>query len=220
MSSNKIVYLSKNNHPLFSTDIDNSDHLSNSEYKTYKAEPYYSLLVTFFRILPKEIIRLILKYYKEPTINLTGRTLRRLKNTIHNKSFSEFKNIYDMEYVHDENIFNYFEFCDKPPCPDLNFYKFCVCRHSSSPNDVEHWVNEKICIPMQKISRYNYTKECMCPNGKRYLAYKMIYDNIDINEKYMENYDLMINHVIESGPIYLHYYPFIENENNFEIEIE
>jgi hypothetical protein len=209
MSTHDIVYLSRNNHPLFTIDIDNSDYLSNLEYKIYKAEPYYSLLVTLFRILPKDIIRLIIKYYKDHPINLTGRTLRRLKKSIHKRSFSEFQFIYDMEYINDSNIFNYFEFCDKPPCPDFNFYKWCFCRHTY-PNDIEYWVNEKISIPMQQISRYNYTKECRCPNGKRYLAYRMIYNDIDIHFMNTGSYELMINHVIESGPIYLNYFPFVE----------
>ncbi len=174
------------------------DHLSNIEYKTLKAEPKYTLLVTLYKILPKDIIQFITTYYPL-FLNLAARTLRRLDASIDKCIFNDFKIIYDNEYISDSNICNYFEFTE------VNPYHLCECHK-----------NKEI-----QISRNFHIKECRCQNGKRFLAFKMIYNiayqdvNINYFKKVMDKIDItkfqrMIDHVIDSGPIDQEYFPIFE----------
>ena len=76
---------------------DSLDHLSNSEYKKLLAEPRYTLLVALYKILPKDIIRTIIQYNSDlKPVDLTGRTLRRLDNSIEKGLFTEFKTIFEI----------------------------------------------------------------------------------------------------------------------------
>lgn len=177
---------------------DNSmDHLSNSAYKSLLAQPNYTLLVTLYKILPKDIIQFIITY-SPLLLNLAGRTLRRLDASIDKWIFDEFKMIYDYEYMSDPNIYNFFEFTE------VNPYHLCQCTKYKEI----------------LLSRNFYIKECRCQNGKRYLAFKMIYylkhkptginvykthDNIDDT-----TFQQMIDHVINSGPIDQEYLPIYE----------
>lgn len=175
-----------------------SDHLSNAEYKRLQAEPNYTLLVALYKILPKDIIQFIVTY--SPVLfNLVGRTLRRLDATIDKCIFDEFKMIYDNEYLVDPNIYNFFEFTE------VNPYQLCECtKHKEI-----------------QISRNFYIKECRCQNGKRYLAFKMIFNAAnqpfgnDHFKKVMDKIDItkfqrMIDYVIDSGPIDQDYLPIFE----------
>lgn len=191
MDSSKTVYYN-----LYNPEI-SSDHLSNAAYKTLRAEPNYTLLVALYKILPKDIIQFIVEY-SSLLLNLAGRTLRRLDASIDKWMFDDFKMIYDNEYLPDPNICNFFEFTE------VNPYHLCEC---TKYKEVE-------------LSRNFYIKECRCQNGKRYLAFKMIYylkykpvginiykthDNIDEN-----TFQRMIDHVIDSGPIDTEYLPIYE----------
>lgn len=173
------------------------DHLSNAAYKTLQAESIYTLLVTLYKILPKDVIQFI-STYSTLLLDLAGRTLRRLDASIDNCIFDDFKMIYDNEYISDPNICNFFEFTEYNP------YHLCECTKYKE-------------IP---LSRNFYIKECRCQNGKRYLAFKMIYylkykplginiykthDNIDDN-----TFQRMIDYVIDSGPIDTEYLPIYE----------
>jgi hypothetical protein len=173
------------------------DHLSNATYKTVQAEPNYTLLVTLYKILPKDVIQFIVGY-SPLLLNLAGRTLRRLDASIDKWLFDDFKMIYDNEYISDPNICNFFEFTE------FNPYHLCECTKYKE-------------IP---LSRNFYIKECRCQNGKRYLVFKMIYylkhkpDGINIYKTHDNIDDIifqrMIDHVIHSGPIDQEYLPIYE----------
>ena len=92
MNSSKNLYYS-----LYNPDT-SSDHLSNSEYIGLQAEPNYTLLVTLYKILPKDIIQFIVKY-SPLFLNLAGRTLRRLDASIDKCIFDDFKIIYDSNAI-------------------------------------------------------------------------------------------------------------------------
>lgn len=192
MESSKTFYYS-----LYNPET-SSDHLSNAAYKIIQAEPNYTLLVALYKILPKEIIQFIVKY-SPLLLNLAGRTLRRLDASIEKCAFDEFKTIYDNEYMVDPNICNFFEFTE------VNPYHLCEC---TKYKEVE-------------ISRNFHIKECRCQNGKRYLAFKMVSnaayraDSINFLKKDIKKFDIdmfniMIEYVIDSGPIDLDYFPIYE----------
>ena len=209
---------------------DTLDHLSNSEYKTLLAEPTYSLLVALYKILPKDIIRTIIQYNSDlKPVDLTGRTLRRLDNSIEKGLFTEFKTIFETEYMYNPLISNFFEYFDGSRYPTyFNCYDLCNCRTCCNNDYFGNFSGNlpcNLCEP-KRISRNFYVKECKCLNGKRFLAFQMVYkfayEIIDIpkkknkkkgkrKEKYNNPYQLMIDHVIETGPIDFEYNPVIED---------
>jgi hypothetical protein len=223
---------------------DRLDYLSNAEYKTLLAEPTYSLLVALYKILPKDMIQLINQYNpSQIPVDLTGRTIRRLDNSIEAGQFKEFQSIYDTEYMCNPSISNFFEFVDQSRYPTyFNYYDLCSCRNCCNDDYFQNFSGNlpcNLCEP-KMISRNFYVKECKCQNGKRFLAFQMIYRfayeiiDIDINQrnkgnkerkgkkgkrkridqnKYNKPFQLMIDHVIESGPIDLEFNPVIEENN-------
>jgi hypothetical protein len=194
MDSSKTFYYS-----LYNPD-NSSDHLSNAAYKIIQAEPNYTLLVTLYKILPKDVIQFIVEY-SPLFLNLAGRTLRRLDASIDKCMFDDFKTIYDNEYMAEPNICNFFEFSE------VNPYHLCECTK----------------YKVVQISRNFYIKECRCQNGKRYLAFKMVFnaanrafsinflkkvtDKIDVN---IDIFQRMIDYIIDSGPIDTEYLPIYE----------
>ena len=198
------------------------DHLSNTKYKTSKAEPFYTLLVVLHNILPKDIIRLMVQYNSDyEPVDLTGRTVRRLYSAVENGQFKEFQTIFDTEYMCNPLVSNYFEFFDEPRYKEQWYcYQLCECRPCC--ND-EHFCN--LCEP-EILTRNFCVKECKCLNGKRYLAFQIIYRfayeiiNIpngkkgkkDKKNKHYNAYQLMVDHVIASGPIDFKYIPLFETE--------
>jgi hypothetical protein len=210
---------------------DRLDYLSNAEYKTFKAEPIYTLLVALYKILPKDMIQIIIQYYSyQIPVDLTGRTIRRLDWSIERGLFKEFQSIYDTEYMCDPLVANFFEFIDESRYPTyFNYYDLCSCRTCCNNEYFGNFSGNlpcNLCEP-KKISRNFYVKECKCQNGKRFLAFQMVYkiayEIIDIpnkkckkekgkrKEKYNNPYQLMIDHVIRSGPIDFEYNPVIED---------
>jgi hypothetical protein len=210
------------------------EHLSNAEYKTVNAEPSYTLLVALYKILPKDIIQIIIQYNSVlKPLNLTGRTIRRLDNSIEKGLFTEFKTIYDTEYMRDPLISNFFEFIDQSRYPTcFNYYDLCSCRTCCNNEYFGNFSGNlpcNLCEPI-RIGRNFYIKECRCQNGKRFLAFQMVYkiayEIIDIKQrnkgkvkgkgkgkgkgKYNNPYQLMVDHIISSGPIDLKYNPVIE----------
>jgi hypothetical protein len=204
---------------------DKLDHLSNAEYKTLLAEPTYSLLVALYKILPKDMIRFIIQYYSyQIPVNLTSRTVRRLDNSIEKGLFKEFQSIYDTEYMCNPSVSNFFEFIDQSCYPVyFNHYDLCTCRQNCCDNDYFQNLGCNSCEP-KMISRNFYIRECKCQNGKRFLAFQMIYrfayEVINIKKTTMGKkkgkkeknpYQLMVDHVIASGPIDFEYIPVIED---------
>jgi hypothetical protein len=199
---------------------DSFDHLSNDQYIKLKAEPLYTLLVVLHNILPKDIIRFMVQYNLDyEPVDLTGRTIRRLCNSIETGQFKEFQTIFDTEYMHNPLISNYFEYFDSPRyIEEWNFYSLCECR--TCCND-EYFC--KLCQPKTLLQDF-CIKECKCLNGKRYLAFQLIYrfayeiinipngkkDKKGKKIKHYNAYQLMVDHVIASGPIDFKYNPLFE----------
>jgi hypothetical protein len=200
---------------------DELDYMTNSQYKTYKAEPNYTLLVALYRHLPKDALRLIIQYNSHK-LDLSNRTIRRLINSIEKCSFHKFKFIYDLEYIDNPNIINFFEFDEFALSPGSVWimYELCNCRTCCYGND---YCNE--CMP-ERLRKYYSIKECCCQNGKRFIAYNMIDNYIkesittsaeayaktnkiktnELDETTQKNVlREMINHIIESGPININY---------------
>lgn len=204
---------------------DTLDHLSNAEYKIFKAEPFYALLVTLYNILPKDIIQIILHYNRESESeikNLNVRTIRRLYAAIEKGQFKEFQTIFDTEYMCNPLVSNYFEFYDEPRyIEQWNCYQLCECRSCCQD---EYFC--KLCAPIT-LTRKFHVKECKCQNGKRYLAFQMLYEiayeiiNITTRkkgkkgkkEKKENAYQLIVNHIIASGPIDFKYNSLFESES-------
>ena len=206
---------------------DTLDHLSNSEYKTAMAEPIYTLLVALYKILPRDMILIIIKYNSNlKPINLTGRTLRRLYESIETGKFIEFQTIFETEYMYNPLISNFFEFIDQSRYPTyFNYYDLCSCRTCCNNDYFGNFSGNlpcNLCEP-KRIARNFYVKDCKCLNGKRFLAfqtvYKFAYEIINIpnkkkgkrKEKYNNPYQLMVDHIISSGPIDFEYNPVIED---------
>jgi hypothetical protein len=206
---------------------DRLDHLSNAEYKKLLAEPSYTLLVALYKILPRVMIEIIIKYNSNlKPIDLTGRTIRRLYNVIEAGQFKEFQTIFETEYMCNPLISNFFEHLDESRYPTyFNCYDLCSCR-TCCDNDYFGNLGCNLCEP-KRIARNFYVRECKCLNGKRFLAFQMVYkfayEIIDINQrnkrkgkgkrmgKYNNPFQLMIDHVISSGPINFKYNPVIED---------
>ena len=149
-------------------DKDSLDYMTNAEYKTYKAEPNYAILIALYRSLPKDALKIIIKYIYQK-LDLSGRTLRRLISSIENCLFDEFKFIYDSEYMCDPNIINFFEFNKCDAFSEWNMYELCDCRSCCRGN--RHCYD---CMP-ERLKKNYYVKSCRCQNGKRYIAYNMVY---------------------------------------------
>jgi hypothetical protein len=209
------------------------DYMTNAEYKTYKAEPNYAILITLYRSLPKDALKIIIKYSYDnlETRNLSGRTIRRLISRIENCLFDEFKFVYDLEYMCDPNIINFFEFDKCDVFSEWNMYPLCDCRSCCHGNNYCY-----DCMP-ERLKKNYYVKRCRCKNGKRYIAYSMIYlayimiDSIlqnsgstdieiekytKMNKKYTyASKDIvgkMMDYVIQSGPIDINYQPVMDIE--------
>ena len=146
-----------------------NDNMTNAEYKTYMAEPKYALIVALTKVLTGDVLRCVLEYTDQSittVADISARTRRRLYASIIDGNFAEFKFIYDNEYMTCE-VFDWFEFGEEWYDSVWNFYPMCAC-----------WCTDhqcKSCDPV-KVYRDLYVKHCECKNGKRFLAFKMIYD--------------------------------------------
>jgi hypothetical protein len=210
---------------------DSLDHLSNAEYKKLLAEPIYTLLVALYKILPKDMIQIIIQYNSDfNPVDLTGRTIRRLDNSIQDGNFHNFQTIFETEYMCNPLISNFFEFIDESRYPVYFIcYDLCSCRTCCNDDYFGNFSGNlpcNLCEPI-RIARNFYVKECNCLNGKRFLAFQMIYkfayEIIDIKknnnkkgkgkrrEKYNNPYQLMVDHVVASGPIDFNFNPVVED---------
>jgi hypothetical protein len=173
------------------------------------------------------MIQIIIQYnsFLKP-LNFTGRTIRRLDNSIEKGLFKEFQSIYDTEYMCNPLISNFFEFIDQSRYPTyFNYYDLCSCRTCCNDEYFDN-LGCNLCEPI-RIARNFYVKECDCLNGKRFLAFQMVYkfayEIIDIKKnnnkkgkgkrrgKYNNPYQLMVDHVVASGPIDFNFNPVIED---------
>ena len=187
------------------------DHLTNAEYITHISEPYYVAVVLFVRTLSEDIIRYIFAYFKKESFDLSPRTIRRLKTSISAGNFENFKTIYDTEYMM-WFISDYFEYGEDCCNYEWNFYSLCSCT---------------MCNPI-KVHSHLYIEQCECADGKRYLAFKMIYreayEFLTIYNKKSKRrrrrhpdlitneYQLIVNYILASGPIILNHSEMIIRE--------
>ena len=165
------------------------DYLTNAEYLTHISEPRYAIILALIKTVSYDILRYILQYTSEPETNLSERTTRRLARSISNGNFTNFKFIYDNEYMK-PTIMDWFEF-DEPVYDSVgNFYALCNCI---------------TCDPI-RINRYISVQPCSCENGKQYLAFKLVQCEFP---KYNSPEQQMLNYIIASGPI-LRYHTLIK----------
>jgi hypothetical protein len=184
--------------------FDPFDHLTNVEYKTLMLEPKYTAIVHLIKILPEAVLRLVLEYIKQQ-FDFSARTSRRLQASIVNKDLSTFQYIYSNEYM-SNNIMDFFEYNEESQEYPWKFYSLCECRTCGCTESDEFCY---ICEP-DRVCRYSYIKGCTCQNGKRYLAFCMIYscahEIIKIGKtkkqknKSKNDYQKMMDYVIASGP--------------------
>jgi hypothetical protein len=186
------------------------DCLTNAEYLTHISEPSYTVIISLQNIMSQDIIRYILQYMysNRESIDLSERTFRRLRTSIINGNFENFQFIFKTEYMQ-PNIQNWFEYDEESQGREWNFYPLCVCICATD------------CEPM-KVHRHLYVHDCRCENGKRYLAFKLIYaeayeiltisksksskssksSKLKSNHKNNE-FQKISDYIIESGPIIL-----------------
>lgn len=145
------------------------DNMTNAEYITYTAEPKYTLIVALTKVLTGDVLRCVLEYTDQTITDeeISARTHRRLYASIMDGNFVDFKFIYDNEYIMNSCAFAWFEFGEEWYDSVWNFYPMCECWCTD--------YNCKSCDPV-KVYRDLYVQRCRCENGKRYLAFRMIYD--------------------------------------------
>ena len=183
------------------------DDMTNAEYITRMAEPKYTIVVSLIHVLSEDVLRCILDYTDQTITDaeISARTGRRLYASIMDGNFAEFKFIYDNEYMANSFIFSWFEFGEEWYDSVWNFYPICNC-----------WCADhqcKACDPV-RVYRDLYVQQCRCENGKRFLAFKMIYDEayefITVNDKHKKTQQTtqsqqIVDYIIASGPIILNH---------------
>lgn len=178
------------------------DSLSNIEYTKLISEKKYVAVLHLIKVLPQSLVQFVLEYIREK-IDLSGRTLRRLQKSIDEGIVADFKYIYDEEYM-SPKIVDFFEFGEESQENPWHFYTLCKCRTCGCTKREDFCY---LCEP-DRFCKYCYIRGCTCADGKRYLAFWMIYsvayEIIQIKntkKKRPLNYQQMIDHVIASGPI-------------------
>lgn len=191
------------------------------EYKQAKVEPNYTALILLSRILPNELIKIIIQLSNETNKErekeqISYFVVNRLYDAIEEGELNKFKRIYDEEYINNQNIINTFNYPEYGCGRVWTDYDYCTCEERE----------------IEKRFRYIYTKQCNCANGKRYLAfielYTKSYNYIRIphlkkknetrisrnkNKKNMQNnvYQDMLDYIINSGPIDMSFTGLIYN---------
>lgn len=183
------------------------DHLTNKEYNAYKAEPIYSSIVSLSSVLPQYLVRYIVEYVCEKeNDDLSTRTSRRLRQSVEDGDFRLFEFIYLKEYM-EPNIIDFFEFKEDTPYEPHKLYELCTC-----PKPCGCATNADLCGYCEPIMfcRYVYIKGCSCKNGKRFLAFCMVYKEsyemikLTTNKTKSINqssYQKMIDLINSSGPM-------------------
>lgn len=184
---------------------DSLDHLSNKEYKAHIAEPKYVSIVSLSSLLPQHIVRYIVEYICEKEEDdLSTRTSRRLRQSVENGNYNLFEFIYLKEYM-EPNIVDFFEFKEDCQLYPHKLYELCTCIRPCGCS-----TNTTICGYCEPIMfcRYVFIKGCSCKNGKRFLAFCMVYKEshemikLTTNKtKSTTNYQKMIDLINSSGPM-------------------
>jgi hypothetical protein len=185
---------------------DKLDYLSNKEYKMHIAEPKYVSIVTLSSILPQQIVRYIIEYIcTKECDDLSIRTCRRLRQSVEKGNYNLFEFIYLKEYM-EPNIVDFFEFQEDTPYEPHKLYELCTC-----PKPCGCATNIDLCGYCEPIMfcKYVYIKGCSCKNGKRFLAFCMVYkesyEMIKLTTTKSSNnsinYQKMINLINSSGPM-------------------
>ena len=147
------------------------DILSNKDYKAHMAEPKYVSIVSLSHCLPQHLVRYIVEYICEKECDdLSIRTTRRLRQSVENGNYNLFEFIYLEEYM-EPNIVDFFEFREDTPNDPHKLYELCTCPR---PCGCSTHTTCGYCEPIM-FCRYVYIKGCSCRDGKRFLAFSMVY---------------------------------------------
>ena len=151
---------------------DSLDSLSNKDYKAHIAEPKYVSIVSLSHSLPQHLVRYIVEYtIEKDNDELSMRTNRRLRKSVEDCNYNLFEFIYLNEYM-EANIVDFFEFREDTPYESHKLYELCTCPRPcgcSTPTTICGY-----CEPIM-FCRYVYIKGCSCRDGKRFLAFSMVY---------------------------------------------
>jgi hypothetical protein len=155
-------------------------------------EQRYTSVVVLSKRIPVECIRIILKYDTIDWYDISHKVWNQLQTTLRNGQYNSFKQIYDREYM-DPRISNWFKFPEEEHDWYWNIYDLCECD-----------------TQIEKVWKREYDKRCSCKNGKRFLAFKCLYDEtrefIQLTQKKTENSSqLIMNHLICDGVINMKY---------------
>ena len=190
------------------------DLLSNKDYKAHIAEPKYVSIVSLSHSLPQHLVRYIVEYtIEKDNDELSMRTNRRLRKSIEDGHYNLFEFIYLNEYM-EANIVDFFEFREDTPNDPHKLYKLCTCPRPCGC--LTHTTICGYCEPIM-FCRYVYIKGCTCRDGKRFLAFSMVYKEYyevlkltnktktttttTTNKKTTTSYQKMIDLINSSGAI-------------------
>ena len=154
-------------------------------------EPRYTSVVVLYKRMPIECIRMILKYDTIDWYDISRKIWNQLQTSLKKGQYIQFKQLYK-EYMN-PRISNWFKFPEEEHNWFWNIYDLCECD-----------------TPIERVWKREYDKKCSCKNGKRYLAFRCLYDEtrefIHLTKKKTGNpSQQMMNHLIQDGPIDMKY---------------
>ena len=175
--------------------------ISLAEYKKTAAEANYVSIVLLTKKLPISLIRLIIslsinKELETNKLNIFKQTMSdfvisSIYKSIKECNTSEFKRIYDEEYINNPIIRNTFNFRQEYNGWYWSDYQLCSCPKTEP---VRVWKDL-------------YTRDCTCAHGKRYLMFISLYTEIRevLHLSNRHNHNEIYAHVLNSGPIDIMY---------------
>jgi hypothetical protein len=171
--------------------------ISLAEYKKGNAEANYISIVLLTKKLPKSLIHLIIGLATDSELeanklnifkrDMSDYVLSRLYKSIKEKNTTEFKRIYDEEYINNPIIRNTFNYRQEYKGCCWDDYELCTCPKTE---------------PI-RVWKDLYTRDCTCAHGKRYLMFISLYTEIRevLHLSNRHNYHEIYAHVLNSGPI-------------------
>ena len=155
-------------------------------------EQRYTSVVVLYKRIPIECIRIILNYDTIDWYDISRKVWNQLQINLKDGQYRLFKQLYDKEYM-DPRISNWFKFPEEEHDWYWNIYDLCECD-----------------TQIERVWKREYDKQCNCKNGKRFLAFRCLYDEtrefIQLTEKKTDNpSQQMMNHILQDGPIDMKY---------------
>jgi hypothetical protein len=168
-----------------------------AEYKRRAAESNYVSIVLLTKQLPNALIRMIIGLSIDPELvtnklsifkqEMSDLVITRLYKSIKEQNPTDFKRIYDEEYINNPIIRNTFNFRQEYNGWYWSDYKLCSCPKTE---------------PV-KVWKDLYTRDCTCSNGKRYLMFISLYTELHevLSLQSSKSENEIYAHVLNSGPI-------------------